>query len=312
LGFGARRDRAQPLFYAQLEAAETVIFLVEGPADLRQGVQVPMDDPGPAAKEAGYRAFQRYALKMATGSGKTTVMGMLAAWSILNKISNPQAPEYSDTVLIVCPNITIHDRLEELDPKLDEASLYRTRELVPAHRMPDLRRGEVLITNWHNLERREARDVNGQAARVVKRGVTVDNTRVIRLTPTLTEQEEGGASQERPIIARGASGIRTTATVDFHTGKAIDEEHEHLRRLTLPARVEDRGVQVALGHDDFNRKSAALAQRKRLADRPRKVEPEVRADRRVASYFLRVPERAARGRRARRQDDLSTTRSEPG
>src|SRR5918994_438654 len=29
-------DRAQPLFYAQLEAAETVIFLVEGPTDLRQ------------------------------------------------------------------------------------------------------------------------------------------------------------------------------------------------------------------------------------------------------------------------------------
>src|SRR5690606_1132162 len=46
-------DRAQPLFYAQLEAAETVIFLVEAPADLRQGIQVPLDEPGPAAKEAG-------------------------------------------------------------------------------------------------------------------------------------------------------------------------------------------------------------------------------------------------------------------
>ena len=31
-------DRAQPLFYVQLDAAETVIFLTEGPADLRQGV----------------------------------------------------------------------------------------------------------------------------------------------------------------------------------------------------------------------------------------------------------------------------------
>ena len=182
-------DRVQPLFYAQLEAAETVIFLVEGPADLRQGVQVPVDEPGPAAKEAGYRAFQRYALKMATGSGKTTVMGMLAAWSILNKVSNPQAPEYSDTVLIVCPNITIHDRLQELDPKLDEVSLYRTRDLVPAHRMPDLRRGEVLITNWHNLERREVGNVNGQSARVVKRGMATAKTRIIRLTPKLTEEE---------------------------------------------------------------------------------------------------------------------------
>lgn len=32
-----------------------------------------------------YAAFTRYACKMATGAGKTTVMGMLAAWSILNK-----------------------------------------------------------------------------------------------------------------------------------------------------------------------------------------------------------------------------------
>ncbi|MBU6151148.1 MAG: DEAD/DEAH box helicase family protein, partial [Chloroflexi bacterium] len=107
-------DRRQPLFFAQLEAVETVIFLVEGPSHLRVGVDVPMDEPGPSAKEQGFRAFQRYALKMATGSGKTTVMGMLSAWSILNKVANPQAPEYSDTVLILCPNITIRDRLQEL------------------------------------------------------------------------------------------------------------------------------------------------------------------------------------------------------
>jgi type III restriction enzyme len=43
-------DRAQPLFYAQLEAAETVIFLVEGPADLLQGIHVPTDEPGPVRR----------------------------------------------------------------------------------------------------------------------------------------------------------------------------------------------------------------------------------------------------------------------
>jgi len=59
-------DRAQRLFYAQIEATETVIFLVEGPADLKQGIDIPMDSPGPVALENGYRAFQRYALKMAT------------------------------------------------------------------------------------------------------------------------------------------------------------------------------------------------------------------------------------------------------
>jgi type III restriction enzyme len=174
-------DRAQRLFYAQLEAAETVIFLVEGPDDLKQGIRVPLDEPGDDAKAQGYKAFVRYALKMATGTGKTTVMGMLAAWSILNKVANPQAGQYADTVLIVCPNVTIRDRLCELDPNLDELSLYRTRQLVPLHRMPDLRRGEVFITNWHNLERREAGEVNGTSAKVVRRGTPVEKSRTIKL-----------------------------------------------------------------------------------------------------------------------------------
>ena len=182
-------DRVQPLFYAQLEAAESAIFLVEGPADLLQGVQVPADEPGAAAKKNGYKAFQRYALKMATGSGNTTVMGMLAAWSILNKVADPQNAAYSDTVLIVCPNVTIRDRLQELNPELDELSLYRTRELVPAHRMTELRRGEVFVTNWHNLERRETRDVNGQGGRGVKRGLAVEKTRTIKVTATLSADE---------------------------------------------------------------------------------------------------------------------------
>lgn len=182
-------DRVQPLFFAQLEAAETVIFLVEAPMHLKQGIDVPRDEPGRAAQEAGYRAFVRYALKMATGAGKTTVMGMLAAWSILNKVTDPQARAYSDTVLIICPNITIRDRLRELDPNQDDTSLYRTRELVPAHRMADLRRGEVFITNWHNLERREISEVNGQGARVVKRGKPVESVRKVRLSKSTTEAD---------------------------------------------------------------------------------------------------------------------------
>lgn len=183
------KDRSQPLFYAQLEAAETVIFLIEGSPDLLQGIQVPLDEPGAAARDSGYKAFLRHALKMATGSGKTTVMGMLAAWSILNKVADPQNSAYSDTVLIVCPNVTIRDRLQELNPERGELSLYRTRELVPAHRMIELRRGEVFVTNWHNLERREMRDVNGQGGRVVKRGMPIEKFRTLKVSATVTIEQ---------------------------------------------------------------------------------------------------------------------------
>ena len=90
-----RRDgREWPLFFAQLEAAETVIFLREARSDLLQGIEVPLDEGG---------AFIRNACKMATGSGKTTVMGMLTAWSILNKVSARNDARFSDVVLVDLP-----------------------------------------------------------------------------------------------------------------------------------------------------------------------------------------------------------------
>lgn len=144
-----RRERQQPLFFAQIEAAETVIFLAEARSDLLQGVDIPPEDV-----PEGVEAFRRYACKMATGSGKTTVMGMLIAWSILNKVAARGDARFSDVALVVCPNLTIRGRLAELDPAAGEASIYRTRDLVPPHQMSDLRRGRVLVKNWHEFERK--------------------------------------------------------------------------------------------------------------------------------------------------------------
>src|SRR5436309_2807089 len=84
LNYWRREGRQHRLFFAQLEAAETIIFLLEARADFRQGLDVPIDEPSDDRKADGYTAFRRFACNMATGSGKTTVMGMLAAWSILN------------------------------------------------------------------------------------------------------------------------------------------------------------------------------------------------------------------------------------
>src|SRR4029453_3579390 len=103
----------QRLFFAQIEAAETIIFLTEASDIYRKGIpEIPKDEPGLESKAAGVRAFLRYACKMATGSGKTTVMGMLASWSILNSVASPRDDRFSDTVLIVCPNVTIRERLQ--------------------------------------------------------------------------------------------------------------------------------------------------------------------------------------------------------
>jgi type III restriction enzyme len=168
-------DRMQRLFFAQIEAVETIIFLVEANEIYRKGLpEIPKDEPGLDTKAAGFRAFVRYACKMATGSGKTTVMGMLAAWSILNRVAASTDDRFSDTLLIVCPNVTIRERLQELDPALGDLSLYRTRQLVPPHRMEELRRGEVMIANWHRLAKKETNTVNGDSAKVVKTGEPVE------------------------------------------------------------------------------------------------------------------------------------------
>ncbi len=171
------RRQNQNLFFAQLEAAETVIFLKEARADFRQGIIVPRDITGSPGSESP-AGFERLACKMATGAGKTTVMAMLAAWSILNKTANRNDARFSDLVLIVCPNVTIRSRLTELDPALDESSLYRTRDLVPENSMSQLRQGKVLVTNWHVFQPHTPQ-TGGVSAKVIRSGKPVTTTEFI-------------------------------------------------------------------------------------------------------------------------------------
>ena len=179
-----REGRHPRLFFAQREAVETVIFLAEARQDFFQGIAVPRDEPSEERAAEGYPAFERRCAKMATGSGKSTVAGMLAAWSILNKVADRGDARFSDTVLIVCPNVTIRRRLNELDPAEGEASLYRTRDLVPESRMADLAQGRVIITNWHVFEPQTPG--GGGGARVVKAGVPKTTTETITIGPRRT------------------------------------------------------------------------------------------------------------------------------
>jgi type III restriction enzyme len=222
-------QRAQRLFFAQIEAAETIIFLVDAEERFKRGLpRIPLDEPGIMAKAAGLRAFTRYACKMATGTGKTTVMGMLAAWSILNRLAMPSDERFSDTVLVVCPNVTIRERLRELDPALGDLSLYRTRQLVPPHRMEDLRRGEVMVANWHRLAKQETNSVNGDAARVVRTGEAV---RVVRNAGKANETVETRYFEsDRAWLKRIRDELGTGRGRSSHWLIFNDEAHHAYRR----------------------------------------------------------------------------------
>jgi type III restriction enzyme len=134
-------------FFCQQEAVETVLFLVEAPDHLKVGVSVP----------ASGEAYIRWAIKMATGSGKTLVMAMLVSWSGLNKITSRQDIRFTDQILVVCPNLTVRDRLAGpggLDPKHAE-SLYVGFDLVPPQYSSMLGQIKVQVMNWHQLAPKE-------------------------------------------------------------------------------------------------------------------------------------------------------------
>ncbi len=127
-------------FFCQLEAIETLIWLTEAPASERVGIEISGDGG----------TFERWCSKMATGSGKTVVMAMIIAWNFLNKITNPMDTRFSKHVLVVAPGLTIKSRLQVLQPSHKE-NYYDAFNVVPAALMEKLRRGRVLIHNWHTL-----------------------------------------------------------------------------------------------------------------------------------------------------------------
>lgn len=215
-----REGREKRLFFAQVEAAETIIFLNEARADFRQGLAVPRDDPSDDRKAEGYAGFLRYACKMATGSGKTTVMGMLCAWSILNKVNDKSDGRFSDVVLIVCPNVTIRNRLAELDPAQGEASLYRTRDLVPPHLLPAMTQGRVLTMNWHMLAK-QTLDVGGESAKVNKAGVEEPKRETIRIG-----QKTGRSHRNRYLTRPAFEALVATGELTVIPGTEKEEDGE--------------------------------------------------------------------------------------
>ena len=133
-----RKDRR--FFFCQLEAIETLIWLVEAPDADKTGIDI-MGDGG---------AFNRLCSKMATGSGKTIVMSMLIAWNVINKVVNSKDPRFSKNVLIIAPGLTVKNRLSVLNHS-DPENYYEEFNIVPPGLMDSLRQGRIKIMNWHGL-----------------------------------------------------------------------------------------------------------------------------------------------------------------
>ena len=159
------------LFFAQVEALETLIWLTEIAPGARS-----QSDLLPRAERAS-RDFNdgllRMAVKMATGTGKTATMGMVIAWHAVNAGSSRRngrhAGRYHTQFLAIAPGLTVRERLRVLDPSAAN-NVYTELDLVPADLRKHLGRVQVRQINFQAFQRR---DVLGQ-------NVTGDTRRLLR------------------------------------------------------------------------------------------------------------------------------------
>ena len=196
-------------YFAQREAIETIIYLHEV-RNLRDAAELVFTYMDPRAyaddlfttrkkieetarderiltrvvPETGLVAHQvlpaadhyRYAIKMATGSGKTLVMAMAVAWSFFHKKFEAGSP-LSKTFLVIAPNVIVFERLRE---DLENGKIFQNWDLIPPEwkhdwQMTFIMRGEtrksttegtLYLTNIHQLY--EGRDAEKEVDPVTR------------------------------------------------------------------------------------------------------------------------------------------------
>ncbi|MDQ3964634.1 MAG: DEAD/DEAH box helicase family protein [Actinomycetota bacterium] len=147
-----RRSELTRFFFCQREAIEAVIYLYEVKGRQR------MPETGDLV---------RYALKLATGTGKTLVMALLIVWATLHK-AKVSGSSLSHNFLVLVPNLTVRDRVRGVDARtglstgagLDPASpenLYEQFNIVPAEYTQDFN-PRVLVRNWQSVPLASRRD----------------------------------------------------------------------------------------------------------------------------------------------------------
>jgi type III restriction enzyme len=166
LNYWTEPNREKKLFFCQIEALETLIYLTEVACKYGDSwIENQLRD----ANDTSNPGLPRIAFKMATGAGKTVVMAMMIAWHVLNKLENPQDSRFSDAFLIVTPGVTIRDRLRVLLPN-DPGNYYRQRDVLPQDLMPRLAQSKIIITNFHSFLPREKVETTKLTKDIINKG----------------------------------------------------------------------------------------------------------------------------------------------
>ncbi len=154
-------------FFAQREAIETIIYLVDviGAKDKHDLMR--FDSSGYVSGGMFTETWRRYVVKMATGTGKTKALSLVLAWSFYHKLYEPES-EMSRNFLVITPNIIVLDRVYRdfkgltiffKDPVLPDNGFdghnWRDDFQLTLHLQDDVRvtqpTGNIFLTNIHRV-----------------------------------------------------------------------------------------------------------------------------------------------------------------
>ena len=156
------RHAVRKLFFAQREAVETAVWFNEiaSRSNIGQHIASRLREAQHSVSSVAEQQLPRIAFKMATGTGKTVVMGMLMLYHYFNRQEYRNDTRFADYFLIVTPGVTIRERLGVLfvdkraADRNERSDYYAARDLVPRTLEPRLDglNARIVINNYHALE----------------------------------------------------------------------------------------------------------------------------------------------------------------
>jgi type III restriction enzyme len=111
----------------QREAIETLIYLYEVAKVRRHKSLVETFATRSDLRLLQFDDFARYAVKMATGSGKTKVMSLVIAWQFFNAVAEAR-DDFAKTFLLIAPNVIVFERLRT---DFEGGRIFRGDPVIP-------------------------------------------------------------------------------------------------------------------------------------------------------------------------------------
>ncbi len=154
-------------YFAQREALETIVYLYDA-ADVKDKYDLMrFDRSGLVSTGMFDESWRRFVVKMATGAGKTKVLGLVLAWSFFHKLYEPDS-QLARNFLVIAPNIIVLDRIYRdfdglrmfyADPALPDnghdGRAWRDDFQLTLHLQDEVRvtrpTGNIFLTNIHRV-----------------------------------------------------------------------------------------------------------------------------------------------------------------